>query len=144
MAAPVVLSSAAGVALDPPATVGCGAARALAAWLAAVKPEFPDGLVAVTVVDAYACRHRNRAQEGKLSEHARGNALDLSAFRSADGTTLTVADGWSDATEGPLMRRLHAAACGPFHTVLGPEANALHADHLHLDVEARRSGPYCE
>jgi len=28
--------------------------------------------------------------------------------------------------------------------VLGPEANPLHADHLHLDAADRKSGPYCE
>lgn len=100
--------------------------------------------MAVTVVDAYSCRNRNRATAGKLSEHARGNAIDISAFHAGDGGTLAVLAGWKDPRDGPRLRRLHAAACGPFGTVLGPEANALHADHLHLDVERRRSGPYCE
>ena len=108
------------------------------------EPAFPAGLAAITVVDAYSCRNRNRAKDGKLSEHAFGRALDIAAFRRGDGSTVTVADGWKDGTDGPLLRRLHAAACGPFGTVLGPEANALHADHLHFDVAARRSGPYCE
>ncbi len=144
VAAPVALASAAGVALEPPATVSCAAAEALGDWLVAVKPAFPAGLAAITVVDAYSCRNRNRAKDGKLSEHAFGNALDIAAFRRGDGSTVTVADGWKDGTDGPLLRRLHAAACGPFGTVLGPEANALHADHLHFDVATRRSGPYCE
>ena len=130
--------------LEPPATVGCEAARAFAAWATAVKADFPGGLAAVTVVDAYSCRNRNRATEGKLSQHALGNAIDLSGFRAGDGTLATIADDWSDPVTGARLRRLHAAACGPFGTVLGPEANALHADHLHLDVETRRSGPYCE
>ena len=144
VAAPVLLASVAGVALQPPATVGCGAAQALAAWVEAVRPVFPAGLVAMTVVDAYSCRNRNREKDGKLSEHALGNAIDIAAFRRGDGSTLAVGAGWKGADDGPLLRSLHAAACGPFGTVLGPEANALHADHLHLDVEARRSGPYCE
>jgi len=144
VAAPVLVAAAAGVVLEPPATVACGAAKALAAWLGAVKPAFPAGLAAITVVDAYSCRNRNREKDGKLSEHALGNAIDIAAFRRGDGSTLAVGAGWKDAGDGPLLRRLHAAACGPFGTVLGPEANALHADHLHLDVEARRSGPYCE
>lgn len=144
VAAPVRLAAAGGVALAPPATLGCDAAHALAAWLGAVGSEFPHRLVAVTVVDAYSCRNRNRAASGKLSEHARGNALDIAAFHEKGGGTLTVAAGWTDPRDGPRLRRLHAAACGTFGTVLGPEANALHADHLHLDVARRRSGPYCE
>jgi hypothetical protein len=144
VAAPVLLSSAAGVALEPPATVGCATAAALAGWLDGVKPAFPAGLAAVTVVDAYSCRNRNRTRDGKLSEHALGNAIDIAAFRRGDRTAVTVLDGWRDPKRGILLRTLHRAACGTFGTVLGPEANALHADHLHLDVGRRRSGPYCE
>lgn len=144
VAVPVLLSAAAGVALEPPATVGCGVAVALAGWLGEVKPAFPAGLAAVTVVDAYSCRNRNRARDGKLSEHALGNAIDIAAFRRGDGSVVAVLDGWNDADEATLLRTLHRAACGPFGTVLGPDANPLHADHLHLDVERRRSGPYCE
>lgn len=147
IAAPVRLSAAAGVALEPPALLACGTARALAAWLdGGAKPEFAKAgapLAALTVVDAYSCRNRNRAAQGKLSEHARGHAIDIAGFRLADGTTVTVGDGWASPTWGAVLRRLHDAGCGPFGTVLGPEANPLHADHLHLDVEARRSGPYC-
>jgi hypothetical protein len=36
--------------------------------------------------------------------------------------------------EGRLLRLAHDAACGAFMTVLGPEANAEHHDHLHLDM----------
>jgi hypothetical protein len=147
IAAPVSLSAAGGVALEPPATVGCGTARALAAWLArGPGPGFAgkgERLEALTVVDAYSCRNRNRAEDGKLSEHATGNAIDIAAFRLGDGTVITVLDGWGSPEWGAVLRRSHAAGCGTFGTVLGPDANPLHADHLHLDVEKRRSGPYC-
>jgi hypothetical protein len=147
LAAPVSLSEAGGVALEPPATVGCGTARALAAWLAqGPGPGFAgegEHLEALTVVDAYSCRNRNRAEDGKLSEHAKGNAIDIAGFRLGDGTVVTVLDGWGSAEWGAVLRQSHAAGCGTFGTVLGPEANPLHADHLHLDVEQRRSGPYC-
>ena len=57
---------------------------------------------------------------------------------------MSVREGWGSEAWGKTLRRLHNSACGPFGTVLGPEANALHADHLHFDTEERRSGPWCE
>jgi hypothetical protein len=145
---PVRLSAAAGVGLEPPATVACEAARALAEWLregpGANFAALGQRLEAVTIVDAYSCRNRNRASTGKLSEHAFGRAVDVGGFRLGDGTRVTVREGWTAPRWAPVLRRIHDAGCGPFGTVLGPDANPLHADHLHLDVARRRSGPYCE
>ncbi|MFT3972001.1 MAG: extensin family protein [Amaricoccus sp.] len=63
VAAPVELDFAAGVALDPPAVVTCGAARALAAWLVtAVRPAVAatgGRLAAQELAGAYVCRGRN-------------------------------------------------------------------------------------
>jgi hypothetical protein len=147
ISAPVRLSAASGVALDPPATVACATGHALAEWLkdgpAAGFAARGQRLEAVTVVDAYSCRNRNRAARGKRSEHAFGRAVDIGAFRLADGAVLTVLDGWTSPRWSALLRQVHDAGCGPFGTVLGPDANPLHADHLHLDVAKRRSGPYC-
>jgi len=148
VAAPVRVEAAAGVALDPPPTLDCSAARALAGWLTVgVAPAFAARgatVAGLIVVDAYACRNRNQATTGKLSEHARGRALDVGAFRLADGSTVAVQGGWSSTDWGPVLHRVRDAACGPFSTVLGPDANALHADHLHLDTEERKRGPWCE
>jgi hypothetical protein len=46
--------------------------------------------------------------------------------------------------EGMFLRRLHKGACGIFGTVLGPEANAAHRDHFHLDLAPRRRSAFCE
>lgn len=145
--APVRLASAANVALDPPAVVSCETGHALAAWLRdAAIPGFAAAgaeLRAVSVADAYSCRNRNRAASGKLSEHARGNAIDIGAFRLDRDRAVTVLDGWNTPDWGPTLSQLRQGACGPFTTVLGPGSNALHADHFHFDVEQRRS-PWCE
>ena len=147
VAAPVSLEVAAGVGLEPPATLACGAARALAAWLGSEgKARFAERgaeLAALVVVDGYSCRNRNRAEEGELSEHALGGAIDVGGFRLGDGTVVGVLDGWASPEWGATLRGLHRDACGVFGTVLGPDANPLHADHLHFDVERRRSGAYC-
>ncbi|KAB2851153.1 MAG: extensin family protein [Hyphomicrobiaceae bacterium] len=42
-----------------------------------------------------------------------------------------------------FLRRIHAQSCRLFGTVLGPEANEAHRNHLHLDLKARRRG-YCQ
>ena len=43
-----------------------------------------------------------------------------------------------------FLRDIHSGACGIFTTVLGPNANAAHHDHIHLDLKGRRSSAYCE
>jgi len=46
--------------------------------------------------------------------------------------------------EAAFLRRLHAGACQRFTTVLGPDANAEHHNHFHLDLALRRSNShYC-
>jgi hypothetical protein len=100
-------------------------------------------LVAIQVASHYACRSRNGQRGARLSEHAKGNAIDISAFLLADGTRLTVLEDW-DGQNSRLMRRLHASACGPFGTVLGPNADRHHQDHFHFDVADYRSGSYCQ
>lgn len=46
--------------------------------------------------------------------------------------------------ERRFLERIHKSACGPFATVLGPDANEDHRDHLHLDLAQRRNdSTYC-
>lgn len=142
-----LVTEAAGVRLSQPALLTEEAARALNAWVA--NRAIPaigrkgGGLVELRVASHYACRSRNSRPGARLSEHARGRAIDISAFVMADGSRLVVEDDWS-GDDGRLLRRLHASACGPFGTVLGPEADAHHRDHFHFDVADYRSGAYCQ
>lgn len=50
----------------------------------------------------------------------------------------------TEEKSGQFLRRLHAGACGPFKTVLGPEANDFHRNHFHLDLADRKRGTFCE
>lgn len=141
-----LVRSAAGVRLSQPALLTREAAAALEGWLR--ERAIPligrrgGGLAGITVPAHYACRTRNSRSGARLSEHARGRAIDISGFVLADGSRISVLDGWS-RDEGRLLKRLQASACGPFGTVLGPEADRHHRDHLHFDVAEYRSGPYC-
>jgi len=72
-------------------------------------------------------------------------ASDMRADRNAVPAPL--GPGREDAAksaEAQFLRRLHRSACDVFGTVLGPEANAAHRDHFHLDLAHRRHSAYCQ
>lgn len=121
-------------------TTDCGMASALPAWVEAVdsylKARENTEIAELVVGTSYMCRNVNNAGEGNLSFHAFADAMDVVGFKLGDGRTVTVEGGWADAlsSEGRLLRYAHDAACSHFTTVLGPEANALHHDHFHLDL----------
>ena len=87
--------------------------------------------------DSYECRGRNRVRGATLSEHGRANALDVRAFKLANGemiglTDVNVAKAWRDG--------LRAGACARFSTVLGPGSDGHHEEHIHVDLAERRGG----
>jgi hypothetical protein len=43
-----------------------------------------------------------------------------------------------------FLRDVHGAACRIFGTTLGPEADAQHRNHFHVDMAQRQAGSYCE
>jgi hypothetical protein len=43
-----------------------------------------------------------------------------------------------------FVTKIHDDACNTFGTVLGPNANAAHKNHFHLDMKARRHKAFCE
>jgi hypothetical protein len=69
-------------------------------------------------------------------ENQRGRLLKA-ALKS--GETLQKSEAASGKPEAAFLRRVHSGACHVLRTVLGPEANDSHRDHLHLDMKARDS-----
>lgn len=130
------------VDLTPAALLDCGVAGALTQWLEedvqpAARSILGEWVTGIRVAATYACRGRNNDPTAPLSEHAFGNAIDISAFRLADGTWLEVRPyGEMDATGEAFLAAIRSEACGPFTTVLGPGV-AFHDDHFHLDLAAR-------
>ena len=143
----VRISSVSGIGLSVKSTMDCGTARALKTWVdGSAKPALSrkgGGLREIKVAAHYACRRRNNAKTGKISEHGKGRAIDISGFTLNDGSNITVLKGWNAASTRKAMRKMHADACGPFGTVLGPKANKFHLDHFHFDTARYRSGSYC-
>ncbi|QCR36067.1 extensin family protein [Nissabacter sp. SGAir0207] len=92
-------------------------------------------LTRIDHLGSYACRNIYHRENARLSEHATAEALDISAFRLADGRTLSVLKQWPQ--EGPAAGYLHqvfSESCGFFGNALGPEYNAAHANHFHLGM----------
>ncbi|WP_064684485.1 extensin family protein [Rhizobium bangladeshense] len=150
---PIIVSEALpGIALKPEATIRCPAALALARWLkesvipaaSAALPE-QGRLTTVNQATSYMCRLRNGAETGKISEHARGNAIDIASFHFEKGEDVAVRARREDPTlTGAFQRTVSAAGCIYFTTVLDPESDAAHETHFHLDVMERKGGyRYC-
>ncbi len=144
---PVLVSEVFNVRLSRPALMHCDTARALWGFSYATLRKAVDGrfggITEMNVAAHYSCRTRNNRAGAKLSEHATGRAIDISAFTFADGTKMTVLDDWGKGIKGALLKRIWHGACGDFGTVLGPDADRFHKDHFHFDVAAYRSGSYC-
>lgn len=86
------------------------------------------------------CRRIGGGSDGNWSEHATGNAIDVSAFVLEDGRRISVLKDWTSGDEkAAFLREVRDAACQSFSTVLSPDYNVAHANHLHLD-QAQRSG----
>ena len=135
-----------GVRLSQSALMTCGTARALKTWISReVETAFGrrNKVVSLRVAAHYACRTRNNRPGAKISEHGRGKAIDISGFTLENGETVTVLEGWKTRKTRRKLKKIWRAACGPFGTVLGPEADRYHRDHFHLDVARHRGGSYC-
>lgn len=121
----------------------CPLATALTLWERdVVEPAaariLKSRIVTIEHLGSYSCRRMYGRTAGAWSEHARARAIDVAGFVLADGRHVTVARHWRRA--GPEARFLHAirdGGCRLFATVLSPDFNAAHRDHLHLD-EAKR------
>ncbi len=132
--------------LKPAATLACPLVSALERWVSeGVQPAalhwFRSPVVEIKQISAYSCREMNGAGGHGISEHAFGNALDVAAFKLADGRTITVKDGWHGTPEEQgFLHDAQLYACETFVTVLGPGYNAAHYNHFHLDLMRRKPG----
>ncbi len=80
----------------------------------------------------FACRSVRGSQ--RISEHASANAIDISSFEFDQGSVSLLADWGEDTSKGKFLNAVQQGSCNLFGGVLGPEYNALHRDHFHLDL----------
>lgn len=141
-----------GIALKPEGQMRCETALELARWtkdavLPAAKAALEsDGpLTTINQASSYVCRLRNNATTGKISEHARGNAIDIASFTFKSGKSIEIQPRDEDSTlSGAFQRAVTATGCLYFETVLDPGSDEAHENHLHFDVIERKGGyRYC-
>lgn len=135
----VVRANATPIAFSPRPVATCSLTAGLYWWqrrlneIAAV--ELKTSVVRIDQLGTYACRNINSAAEGKRSQHATANAIDIAAFHTADGRVISVLKDYGKPTpEGRFLEAAQAEACTLFNIVLGPKYNSLHANHFHLDM----------
>ena len=137
-----------GVPITNVPAIQCALARALTLWTRqevqpAARQIFGSPLVRLESFGSYSCRNiKGRPQiAGTRSEHATANAVDISGFVLADGRRITIENGWHGPDdERRFLRAVRGSACKRFQTVLSPDFNAAHHDHLHFDLGR---GPFC-
>ncbi len=118
--------------------VQCGVGTAFAAWARfgvdrAARQLLGSPLARIETMGSYACR--NVAGSARRSAHATAGAIDVSGFVLEDGRRISLTEDWHGGTsaEREFLRTVQRSACKRFGTVLGPEYNAAHRDHFHLE-----------
>jgi hypothetical protein len=123
--------------------VNCAVAAALALWEwhvvePAARRHFGQPVASIQHFGSYSCRRMYGRAAGAWSEHATANAIDIAGFTLADGTNVSVASDWnSGGARAAFLREVRDGACRLFSTVLSPDYNAAHYNHLHLDQAPR-------
>lgn len=131
------------IGFSPSLSTACPVAAGLALWewnivQPAAQKHFGTRVVRIEHFGSYSCRRMYGRTTGDWSEHARANAVDIAAFVLADGRRVSVLNDWKGEGEKPaFLRAVRDGACRLFATVLSPDYNAAHRDHLHLDQAAR-------
>ena len=139
----------AGVRLGTPLLLSCPMALSFFMWehhalQPAARHHFNQRVSSIEHLGSYACRNINRgegdaanAPSGTRSRHATANALDIAGLTLEDGQSITVLKDWqTEQTTNPaqMLAQVHQGACQFFNGVLGPDYNAMHRNHFHLET----------
>jgi hypothetical protein len=120
-------------------TMLCSFARQFTGWVRDVGAPLTfaytgQKLVTIETGPGLVCRTRYNKPGEKISEHAKGNAIDIAAFKLADKSRISVKQSPNDTPMSrDLISTFRATGCGYFTTILGPGSNAAHEEHLHFD-----------
>ena len=121
----------------------CATALHLSMWEHhVVQPaaEFHLGARVERILDqgSFNCRpiRTSSGSSTRWSTHAKALAIDVRGFRFSDGSETTLLQDYFELNETAFfLEDIRDGACEWFGVVLGPDYNALHADHFHLQVE---------
>ena len=130
-----------GIKMAPAAKLNCAMAEEAARWVQkdlapAARTRYLSGIAEIRQMSSYSCR--KIAGSRSMSEHSKGNALDIGAIKLRNGRVIDVhRPGLFAFRERSFLRRVRGEACDRFGTVLGPGYNRDHADHFHIDLKER-------
>jgi hypothetical protein len=120
-------------------TLSCRSAVALALWehhfvQPAARTRFGERVARLEHAGTYSCRNIYGRKDAPLSRHATADAIDVVGFTLEKGRRIRVERDWASGdADGLFLREVRDGACRVFDSVLGPEYNAAHRDHFHLD-----------
>ncbi|MGI8704608.1 MAG: extensin family protein [Sphingomicrobium sp.] len=124
----------------------CPVAAALFLWenrvvQPAAQRHFGSKVTRIDHGGSYSCRRLYGRETGAFSEHATADAIDVTGFQLDDGELVRVLQDWKgwDA-RSRFLSEVRDGACEVFSTVLSPDYNEAHRDHLHFDVASRGGG----
>jgi|TARA_B110000971_G_C19955198_1_gene475305 hypothetical protein len=108
--------------MSGPIVLNCKAAISTHKWFEEIKAKN------VTHFGTYNCRTMRGS--GVMSEHSFGTAIDIASING-----ISVKRHWKEKSDrGAYIRRAGRLACNHFSNSITPDHNALHHDHLHLDM----------
>jgi hypothetical protein len=140
---PVKVSSIGSVRMKPAATLTCAMALTFAQWtrnelVPAARLRYFTGVKTIHQGSSYSCRKIARSRT--LSEHGKGNALDVMRIELNNGRDIDVRKpGFFAFRQRGFLNNVRADGCQYFNTVLGPGYNYDHRDHFHFDIKQRRN-----
>ena len=129
--------------------VACPVAVALTIWQRdivqpAAQRHFGRAVAGIDHFGSFACRRIGGRSTGDFSQHASARAIDIAGFRIAGGGRVTVQQDWNgEPARAAFLREVRDGGCRLFGTVLSPEYDAAHTDHLHFDSADRGFGGFC-
>ena len=141
---PVLVSSIGSVQMKPAATLSCAMARTFSQWtrnelVPSARRRYFSGVAVIHQGSSYSCR-KIADGRGVLSEHGKGNALDIMRIELNNGKDIDVRKpGLFAFRQRGFLNNVRADGCQYFNTVLGPGYNADHANHFHFDIKQRRN-----
>ena len=130
-----------GVRFSAPFTLTCPVA---VSWLmferqrlqTLAEQHFGESISRIQHFGTFACRNIYHCKNARRSQHASAAAFDVAGFTTQSGVRVSVLKDWNNqsaANKSAFLHDVHDAACDYFGTVLGPDYNAPHANHFHLD-----------
>ena len=141
---PVKISTFGSVGVKPAATLTCAMALTFARWtknelVPSARRRYFTGVKTIHQGSSYSCR-KIADSRGVLSEHGKGNALDIMRIELNSGKDIDVKKpGLFAFRQRGFLNNVRADGCQYFNTVLGPGYNYDHRNHFHFDIKQRRN-----